>query len=296
MPDSLVGRLERVQLWPFSQSEIEQTSTNVVDALYSGRPPRVEGATVGRAAFVGRAARGGFPEARRRDERRRFQWFEEYVDGLLVQDLRELADLRRADQVPRLVRVMASQASGILNLRNLSRTLDLAFETVQSYAHLLETVFVVRRHAAWRTGTGAREAAFPKVYIADTGLLAYLLTAGEDRIIEDDRIAGMVFENFVAMEIAKHIGWAETWGVKQYHWRDRNDEVDIVLEDALGRIVGIEVKVSATIRPDDAKGLAELRDRLGDRFVCGVVVSTSRSTHTLGDRLWAVPVSGLWSG
>lgn len=296
IPDSLVGRVERVRLWPFSQSEVERTSDNVVDGLFAGEPPRIDNAPTGRAAFVERAARGGFPQARLRDERRRFQWFTEYVDGLLVRDLGELANLRRADQAPRLLRVLASQSAGLLNLRNLSRSLDMAFETVQSYTKLLETVFLVRRSPAWRTGTGTREGSLPKVYVTDTGLLAYLLTASEERITTDDLIAGRMFETFVATEVGKQIEWARGFGIDQLHWRDGPDEVDIVLENADGRVVGIEAKVSATIRPEDARGLAKLRDRLGDRFVCGVVVSTSRGTHTLGDRLWAVPVSGLWSG
>lgn len=132
--------------------------------------------------------------------------------------------------------------------------------------------------------------------MTDTGLLAYLLTASQDRIATDDQIAGKIFETFVATEIGKHVEWADAFGIDQFHWRDGQDEVDIVLENADGRIVGIEAKTSATIRSDDAKGLAKLRDRLGDRFVAGVVVSTSRATHGLGDRLCAVPVSGLWSG
>jgi len=172
----------------------------------------------------------------------------------------------------------------------------MAFETVRSYTQLLETVFLVRRHPAWRSGVGAREGALPKVYLTDTGLLAYLLTASEERIKADDQIAGKVFENFIAMEIAKQIDSARTWGVGQYHWRDDDEEVDIVLENADGRVVGIEAKASATIRPDDAKGLIKLRDRLGDRFVSGAVFCTAGQTQRISDRIWAVPVSGLWSG
>jgi hypothetical protein len=41
------------------------------------------------------------------------------------------------------------------------------------------------------------------------------------------------------------------------------------------------------------RSLTKLRDTAGYRFRSGVVLYTGRQTVPLGDRLWAVPVSGL---
>jgi hypothetical protein len=38
----------------------------------------------------------------------------------------------------------------------------------------------------------------------------------------------------------------------------------------------------------------KLRDATGDRFRAGVVLYGGRQTIPLGDRLWAIPISGLW--
>lgn len=184
----------------------------------------------------------------------------------------------------------------MLNASNLSRSVDMDYRTVQSYIQLLETVYVIRRSLAWRSGLGAREVSTPKVYVVDTALLAYLLNADEDRIANDDQVTGKIYENFVAMETAKHIEWAEHIGIRQYHWRDGRDEVDIILEKRSGEIVAIEAKSGATVDPRDARPMAKLRDRIGPRFVAGAVVYTGQHTVPLGDRLWAVPVSGLWEG
>lgn len=74
----------------------------------------------------------------------------------------------------------------------------------------LEIVFLARRLPAWRPGIGTREVRAPKGYIVDSGLLAHLLGADEQRIGEDDQITGKVLENFVAMELLRLSEWADT--------------------------------------------------------------------------------------
>jgi uncharacterized protein len=60
-------------------------------------------------------------------------------------------------------------------------------------------------------------------------------------------------------------------------------------------VAGVEVKATATPRPGDARHLAYLRDRLGERFTLGVVLHTGRQHVVLGDRLVAVPIATLWA-
>ena len=293
--DALTGRLALVTLWPLAQSEIEGGRRNVVDALLGGEVPWVADATVGRAAFVARAVAGGFPEARLASGRRRHRFFADYVTSMLRRDLDQLADLRKLHTMPRLLRLLAARVGGIHVARNLGSALELNHATVQSYVMLLETAFLVRVVPAWRPGIGNREIHAPKVYFVDSGLLASLLGADERRVATDDQFTGRLFENFVAMEIAKHVDWAEQI-VTQHHYRAGNDEVDIVLEANSGEVVAIEAKASATLGPRDWRALAKLRDACGDRFRAGVVVYTGEQTLPLGDRLRAMPVSGLWAG
>ena len=293
--EALTGRIEAVRLWPLSQSEIERSTNNVIDALFASAPPQVTGAPLGREAFVDRAAAGGFPEPRLRVARRRARWFENYVQGVLQRDLRTISDIRRLDEMPRLLRVLASQSANILSTRKLASSLSIGHETVQAYIQLLETVFLVHRVPAWRPGLRAREVHAPKIYLVDTGLLCYLVAADERRVAEDPKITGMIFENFVAMEVLRHAEWSAV-STRQFHWREDDLEVDVVLESAAGDIVALEAKASATVDERDARALKLFRDQRGDAFKAGVVIYTGESTVPLSDRIWAVPVSGLWSG
>ena len=293
--DALTGRTEIVRLWPFSQSEIEGSRANLVDRLFKGSVPSITGAAIGRDAFVERAIRGGYPEAYLRAQRRRERWFESYIESVTTRDIRDLADVRRADAIPSLLRLVAAQAANLFKAETMSNDLNISAKTVLSYTELLETVYIVRRIKAWRANIGKREVTTPKIYVVDSGLLAYLLGADQLRAAKGDQIAGKLFENLVAMEIARLLDWAET-SATQFHYRDRSsgDEIDIVLESRAGEIVCLECKAAATVRHEDYRSIAKLRDARGEQFVAGVVVYTGAETKALTEKVWAVPVSALW--
>jgi uncharacterized protein len=292
--DALTGRMDTVRLWPLAQSEIHGRTANFVDALFASAPPQVAGAPVGRDAFVGMAAAGGYPEARLRDGRRRDRWFANYLDTTLDSDLRDISGARKLDEMPRLLRFLAAQAANVLSYRSVAAKLDLNHETVREYIGLLQTVFLIRVLPAWRPGIGAREVQAPRAYLVDSGLLAHLVGADPSRVARDDQVTGKVLENFVAMEVLKHADWAEV-DTRTYHYRQREDEVDLVLESRSGDIAALEVKAAASIGRKDVRPMEKLRDSRGSHFKAGIVVCTAAQTTPLGDRLWAVPVSGLWA-
>jgi predicted AAA+ superfamily ATPase len=96
------------------------------------------------------------------------------------------------------------------------------------------------------------------------------------------------------MEVMKHLEWAEA-DARLYHYRQKDDEVDVVLEDRSGALACVEVKAAATLRERDWRQLAKIRDARNGRFAAGFLIYAGEQTLPLGDRLWAVPVSGLWS-
>ena len=293
--EALTGRMETIALWPLSQLEIrESRAENMIDTLLAGRAPMERDAPIGREAFAAVAAAGGYPEARLRPPgRRRDRWFANYAQDTLRRDLKDITDALKLGEMPRLMRLLASRSAGELVYRNLAAKLDLTGDTVKSYVRLLEAVFLVKLLPAWRPGIGAREVRAPKAYIVDSGLLAHLLGADQARIGHDDQVTGRLLESFVAMELLRLSEWAET-DVRLHHYRQGRDEIDLVMESRSGDLAAVEVKASATIRSRDYAAIVKLRDARGERFRAGVVIYTGARTVPLGDRVWAVPVSGLW--
>ncbi len=292
--DTLTGRVDILTLWPLAQAEIEEGQANLVDALFSGRPPRISEAPVGREALRDRIVAGGYPEARLRAGRSRSRWFESYLRTTLERDLESVADAYKLHEVPRLLRLLAAQTANLFVPANLGGRLGLDHRTVDRYAGLLETTYLIKRVPAWRPGLGQREVQHPKVHLVDSGFLLHLLGASEERLLSDDQLTGKAVESFVAMEIVKHAEWADEQ-VRIHHYRRAGEEIDLVLENRAGEVAAVEVKASASLSARDWRSLAKLRDAYGSRFRAGLVVHTGPDTVPLGDRLFAVPLSGLWT-
>ena len=91
----------------------------------------------------------------------------------------------------------------------------------------------------------------PKVHYVDTGLACHLLGLRSEGQLLGSQYYGGLLGNLVYMECCKQASWGQE-EVGMYHFRDRNQhEVDIVLERANGNIIGVEVKASASVNPQD---------------------------------------------
>lgn len=294
--ETLAGRAEYLRLHPFSQGELLGRRERFVPDLAAGRFPAVSDAEVGRHAHAEILCTGGYPEVQRRLPNRRGRFFESYVDGILEKDLLTLGDVADRASVGRLLTAVAAVSSGELNIESLGRDLSASATTLRRHLDLLETLFLVRRLPAWSNNLLARAIRRPKLHISDTGLLTTLIGADEDRIATDLDLAGMLYETFVAAELERQISWLDNQP-RMYHFRDRDQrEVDIVLEHRDGSVTAVEVKAAATVRERDFRGLRHLRDKLGSRFKAGALIYAGASTVPFGDRLGAVPLSGLWAG
>ena len=156
---------------------------------------------------------------------------------------------------------------------------------------LFEATFLTWELPAWSPNLGKRLAKAPKLMFTDTGLAASLLGLDEGRLAADRGLLGSLLENYVAAEIAKQAAWARR-RVTLHHFRSyAGEEVDLVLEDPAGRIVGIEVKATATPRAEDFKGLRLLAEACGDRFRRGVVLHLGSEAIPFGEKLVAIPAA-----
>ncbi len=293
--DSLAGRAEYLRLYPFSQGELLGHRESFVPGLANGSFPTVTNASVGRQAYADVLATGGYPEVQGRAPNRRPPFFESYVEGILERDLATLGDVADRAGVARLLQAIGATSATELNIDRLSNSLGTPATTIRRHIELLETLFLIRRLPAWSNNLLARSIKRPKVHVADTGLLAYLVGANERRIETDLDLGGMFYETFVAMELHRQISWLDDRPAL-FHFRDRDQrEVDIVIEHRDGSVSAVEVKSAATVHERDFRGLNHLKDKLGNKFKAGALLYTGANTVSFGDRLAAIPVSGLWA-
>ena len=295
--ESLAGRIEILTLWPFSQGEIEGVRETFVDALFARTHPTATAIPLASSNLMDRVLCGGYPEiCTTRSVVRRDDWFRSYISTILQRDIRDLSNIEGLTELPRLLALLATRVGSSINFADIARDLSIPQTTLKRYFALLEMTFIVQALPAWSSNIGKRLVKSPKLCLNDTGLLTHLLGFSKDRLGRDPKQGGPLLENFVVAELRKQASWSKT-RPELFHFRTQaGREVDIVLEDRSGRIVGIEVKAGATLGSNDLKGMKALAEIAGKRFHRGILLYTGQDTIPFGSHIHALPISRLWAG
>ena len=295
-PDSLAGRVETIELLPFSQAEIAGAGPpDFLDRAFAADFPSLA-LTGPTGDLAERVISGGFPEALSRAvPSRRRSWLRAYARSLAERDVSDIASIAKLNDLRRLIDHAAVSAGQLLNLSALGSRIGVDGKTVDRWLALFEHMFLVRRVVAWHRGGLKRLVKAPKLHFLDSGLLAALQRVSAATVARDWQKLGPLLESFVYAELAKTSALSDD-ELTLSHYRDKDQvEVDFVLERSPGAIVGIEVKASATVRPRDFKGLKRLRQAVGDRFSCGIILHDGDRVQKAGSRLFAMPVKMLWT-
>lgn len=211
-------------------------------------------------------------------------------DGALVDGARDPVRLRR------YLQALAANTAGAPEHKSLYEAAGVNRATAVGYDRLLVALLVLDPLPAWSTNQLARLTSAPKRHLIDPALLGPLLGVDPAGVLRSADLLGRVLESFVVAQLRAELTVAET-APRLFHLRDRDGrhEVDVVVELADGRIIGIEVKAAATARPPDARHLLWLRERLGERMIAGIVLHAGPHSFPLDDRIQAAPISSLWS-
>ncbi|MBU6245789.1 MAG: ATP-binding protein [Actinomycetales bacterium] len=298
--ESLAGRAETIELYGLSQGELSRGRDDLAERLFASDETSLSDltGTMTRSDYLSVLCEGSFPVARVRTGRRRQAWFDNYLTRIVDRDARDISRLSHLDRLPRIIRLLAANSSGELVKARMAADVDIPETSIQGYLNLLQSLYLIQVLPAWSGNLTQRIVGRPKIALLDTGLAARLknlapaaMEPGAAGAIH----AGSLLETFVAGELRRQ----STWSVSRFnlhHFRDRNGkEVDIILENDERAIVGIEVKAAASAGPRDFTSLAFLRDNLGRRFRMGAVLYTGQAPVRFGERLWALPVSSLWT-
>jgi predicted AAA+ superfamily ATPase len=294
--ESLAGRVETIPLYPLAQSELHSGKPpRFIDKVFRGDIPAAS-APCKPDELIRLAGAGGYPEALgRKTERRRQDWYRAYLASIVERDVPDIAALAKPGQVPHLLQVAAQFASRLTNLSEIGRTVNLDHKTTDTYLRVLEQLFLLRRIQPWFRNELSRIVKTPKLHFLDSGLLTAMRGHGLARLRADRDLFGPILESFVFSELLKTSSWSEEY-VSIFYYRDKDQyEVDFVLENAAGEVVGIEVKAAASVTRRDFRGLERLASAAGSAFVQGIVLYDGEQTLSFADKLRAAPLSTLWS-
>jgi len=292
LSDPLVGRMSVKTLLPFAGCEALKGRGDFLERLFNLDFDGLKSDKAGLNDIVRIAT---FPEISGKSARARSEWFDSYLTTMLQRDVRMLSELEKIAVLPTLLRLLAARAGSLMNDASIARDAGLNPVTSKSYRAILQAMFMVFDVQPWYRNVSKRLVKSPKGYLMDTLLLCHLLEWSlYDLQGRRPDVYGHVVENFVATELTKLLTFTNL-RARLLHFRTSdNKKVDFILERPDGRLAGIEVKSSDTVRPGDFKDLKVLQDIAGDDFVGGIVLYTGKDVVPFGKKLLAVPMGVLW--
>ncbi len=300
--EALPGHLARLELYPLSITEMTGQSLNIIDYLLDGKFQSKPIAFFSREQLAAILLNGGYPEIQDKSVRGRQIWFKSYMEGRLFKDFETLYAARGDyhSKLHALAPYLAGLSGNLLKYSNIANDLELNDKLVKNYIEILELMFIVRRLPAWLKNPAKRMATrMPKIHFIDTGLACYLLGLRNDEQLLQSQHYGGLLENLIYMECCKQASWAQE-DINLYHFRDnRKHEVDIVLERNNAKLIGIEIKASASVKTQDFKGLATLAEFAGNQFERGILFYTGQEILPFqyeNRTFYALPIGLILSG
>ena len=292
--ESLAGRIEILSLFPLSQSEISRSEINFVETLL-GTEFKLHAHSPKKNDLVNKVITGGFPEMLTRKNRaRQVAWFKSYITTILQRDVRDIANIEKLSELPKLLSLFATRAGTLLNFAELSRSAGIPQTTLKRYVALLQAIFMIRLLPAWSGNLSKRLIKTPKLYLDDTGLLSHLIGFEADKILSDSLSWGRMLENFVLMELLKQASWSK-FNLSLYHFRSASgQEVDFIIERSDGKLVAVEVKATSNISAADFNHIKALADETGKMFLRGIIFYTGEEAIPFAKNLFALPIRMLW--
>ena len=292
--DSLAGRMESIRLLPLAQGEIEGKPSKFLKKVFVGQVPDAKNILLGQD-IVQKVFEGGYPEAlTRKTLRRRQDWYLNYIEAIIQRDVKDVAQIKQIHLLDKLLRILAEYSGQLFNYSKLGSLLGMNHVTAQRYINIFESLFLVYSLPPWYSNAIKRQTKTPKIHFFDSGLLAALRNISPSSLENNRSLFGSILETFIFGEILKIISWNEE-RYKISHFRDKDhNEVDFVIENRKGDMVGIEVKASSTVSKADFRGLEYLSRTCGKRFQLGLVLCDHDKVLPFGKKMLAAPLSVLW--
>lgn len=196
--------------------------------------------------------------------------------------------------MPRFLRALAQSAGQMCNYTQLGGQVGLDSKTTAKYIGVFEQMYLLKRVDVWANNRLNRVVKTPKLQFIDSGLLTTLIELTAEEVGQNRTRFGKVLESFVYGELLKATTTADGEFSLMYYRDADKVEVDVVIENAAGQLVGVEVKASATVKESDLRGLRKFSNLAGDQFKMGILLYDGDETMPLGDNIWAAPLSTLW--
>ena len=303
------GRIVPVRMRPMTLFERGvSTGTVSLSALLQGREEVGGHTDVTLEQYVDEIVRSGFPGIRAvRSDRARNAQLDGYLQRLFDHELVENGGFVRR---PAAVRQwLTAYAAATATTTSLEKIRDAASSgsgevptkaTALGYREALARLWILDPVDPWLPGSNplARLTASPKHQLADPALAARLLSltlgtgSNARRQYRDSNMLGQLFEALVTLDVRVY---AQAAAASVGHLRTRagEHEVDLVVRGEAGRVLALEVKLTAAPTDAQVANLHWLKRELGDDLIDMAIICTASHAYRRRDGVAVIPAALL---
>jgi len=198
--------------------------------------------------------KGGFPEAFQiNDPELWLAWQQSFIRSYTERELPNLGLGTSPATVSRLLYMLSANHAGPLNMSQLSSSLGVSVPIVKNIIDYLEHAYLIRRLKPWFSNAKKRLIKTPKIYFTVTGILHFLLGIRQMESLFRHPGVGPSWETYVINQIIA----CAVPSVEFYFYRTQDGtECDLVLVEDGRPAIGIEIKLSASAKPERGTRLA----------------------------------------
>lgn len=234
--ESLAGRIGLMSLLPLQY--VEMPKALLAESIYQG----------------------AYPELVIRDYRESELWYAAYLETYLNKDVRVLSNIGDMRDFSRFIRLLAAQATQILELSYYAKDLGVSVPTIKRWLSILEASYIIFLLPAYHNNLGKRIIKSPKIYFYDTGLISYLVGIRTMEHYDKGPMSGALFENYIVSEVLKK-NLHTAAGVELYYFRTSDKtEIDLIVDRKNSQDF-IEIKKTSTFSPKFVSALKKYCDR-----------------------------------
>lgn len=161
------------------------------------------------------------------------------ADSYLFKDVFALGNLRKPDQIIKLLQALAYQVGNEISFNELGMLAGLDNETVEKYITLLEQTFIVFRVGSYSKNLRNELKKAKKIYFVDNGIRNSLI--GNFLPLESRTDVGALWENFLMAERFKKNALEGKYNIG-YFWRTHAQQEIDYLEEVNGKLSAWEFK------------------------------------------------------
>ena len=290
--DSLAGRMHTIRLRTLALGEINGKAPTFLDNAFKREFPQVV-KNSGKRDIIRLAFKGGFPESMEFPDGIRREWFEDYVQTLIARDVKNVAQIRKVAALGDIVRWLLARSSKLWTMDDLCSSAQITKETAANYVCALEALYIIDKIPAWNKTDYDRIGKSPKYFASDTGLIANILDWDEEETFLNGDLSGKIVESWVYHEISVIADSCRSrYSISHYRDKDKR-EIDFLVTNARGELLGLEVKAGGRVGKEDFKHLRWFADNLAKGRFTGIVLYAGEDTLPFGDGFYAVPLAAL---